>query len=554
MSSGESTSDEKTPLSEEPQMGFQHWGPAIAACLAMFIVSINSGLMNVAVPAIVEEFGTTVLVVQGAVSFYSLVLAALMLPGGKLPSLYSIRRVMTAALIVYGVGTVFAAISWNPAVLFIGWSIIEGIAAAVLLPLTYTVLLASYEENDRAKALGLLASVSGAGAAVGPILGGAVTTYASWRWGFVLQLLIVGGTLFFVRYVSSTRLTETRASLDLGGTLLSIIGATTLVIGFLLSGKYGWLLARRPFFVSGVQFNPFGTSPAIWFLGLGLFAFAAFVQYERRMERAGKSPLVPLSVLRNTRFTSGVITYSIRSIVLSGFLFVVPVYLQVALGQTAFQAGLALFPYSLAMIFFSSFTTGWRSYLSPKTLIQIGIVVMGFGLILLYEQTGPNQTLIGMIVPMTFLGTGLGLLMAQIANLTLSAVPSENSGEASGVLNASSSMGYSLGTAVVGSFLLGQFYGGVIDRVLRVEHMAVSVEQRNKLVIALENATETATRASQQHFMNQLTPSEQQLLRSIFKAAMFGAERATLLLLVFIVLLLLVASTFLPRYVTEPDD
>ena len=259
----------------------------------MFIVSINSGLMNVAVPAIVEEFGTTVSVVQGAVSFYSLVLAALMLPGDKLPSRYTIRHVMTAALIVYAIGTVFAAISWSPVVLFIGWSLVEGAAAAVLLPLTYTVLMASYEENDHAKALGLLAGVSGAGAAVGSILGGAVTTCASWRWGVALQLLIVGTTLFFARYVSSNRLAETRTSLVIGGTFLSIVGATTLVTGFLLSGKYGWLLARRPFSIGGVQFNPFGTSPAIWFLGLGLLEFAAFVQYERRMERAGRLPLVP---------------------------------------------------------------------------------------------------------------------------------------------------------------------------------------------------------------------------------------------------------------------
>lgn len=547
-------SGENMSPTERPQTGLRYWGPAVAVILSMFVVSINSALMNVAVPAIVAEFDTTVTVVQGAISFYSLVIAALVLPGGKLSSLYNVRRLTAVTLVVYGVGTLLATISWDPIVLFVGWSVIEGIAAAVLLPLTYTVLMFSYEGDDRAKTLGLLAGVSAIGAVVGPIVGGLLTTYASWRWGFALQLIIVAVTLFFVRYLQPGRLKETHGSLDVGGTALSIIGATTLVMGFLLSGKYGWLLVRRPFFVGDVQFNPFGTSPTIWFLGIGLLAFAVFVQYERRMERAGKSPLVPLDVLTNGRLVSGVVTYSLRSVVMAGFMFVIPVYLQAALGHTAFEAGLAMLPYSLATLVFSSFTTGWRKYLSPRTLVQAGIVFMGLGLMLLYRGTGPSQTIVGMIVPMTLIGTGLGLLMGQIMNMTLSAVPTANYAEASGVLQTGSSMGFALGTAVVGSVLLGRFYGSVVDGVLRARDVTVSMEQRYELVIALEDAAETATEATQQQFLNQLTPSQRHLLEGIFEAAMFDAQQAALLLLVLFVLLMLVASTFLPRSLLETEE
>ncbi|WP_458190648.1 hypothetical protein [Haladaptatus sp. NG-WS-4] len=143
--------------------------------------------------------------------------------------------------------------------------------------------------------------------------------------------------------------------------------------------------------------------------------------------------------------------------------------------------------------------------------------------------------------------------MGQIVNMTLSTVPTTNSAEASGVLNASSSMGFALGTAAVGSFLLRQFYGSVVDGILRAEHVTVSVEQRNKLVLALQHATETATKAIQHQFLTQLTPPQRRLLRGIFKAAMFDAEQAALLLLVLFVLLLLTASTFLPRRVLETD-
>jgi MFS family permease len=550
----ESTSNGSSHLSTELKTGVQHWAPAIAVSLTTFLVVINASLMNVAIPTMVDEFDTTVTVIQGAVSLYSLVIAALILPAGTLPSRHSSRRVMALALIVYAGGTLVAAISWNTTILYLGWSLIEGAAAAVIFPLTYTVLTVSYEDDDRAKAFGLLAGVHGVGSTLGPIIGGALTTYASWRWGFTLQIVGVGIILFFVQYVSPNPLSETRNSLDKGGTALSIVGATTLVTGFLLSGKYGWLLVRRPFFIGDVQFNPFGTSPAIWFLGVGLLAFAAFIQYERRMERAGKSPLVPLNVLTNRPFLSGVITSNIRSIISAGFMFIFPVYLQAVLGYTAFETGLALLPYSLASVLFAAFTPSWRKYISPKTLIQVGIVCIGLGLVLLYEQTGPGQTISKMVIPVALYGAGVGLILAQITNMTMSAVPTADSAEASGVLNVSSSIGFSLGTAVVGSFFLGQFYGGVVDRVLRAEHVSVSVERRNDLIIALEDAAETATKATQQHFLNQLTPPQRQLLKSIFEAAMFDAQQAALLLLVLFVLLLLIASTFLPRQVPEADE
>jgi len=550
----ESTTDGPARLTERARAIARHWGPAVAVSLTTFIVVINASLMNVAIPTMVAEFDTTVTAIQGAVSLYSLVIAALILPAGTLPSRHSSRRVMAVALVVYAAGTVVAAISWNTTVLYVGWSFVEGAAAAVLFPLTFTVLTASYEDDDRAKAFGLLAGVHGAGSTLGPIVGGVLTTYASWRWGFALQLVGVATSLVFVRYVSPKQLSEARGSLDTGGAALSVVGSTALVTGFLLGGKYGWVVERRPFSVGGVQFNPLGTSPAVWLLGAGLLAFAAFVQYERRLERAGRTPLVPLRVLTNRPFLAGVVTYNVRSIVSAGFGFVFPVYLQAVLGYTAFETGLALLPYSVASILFATFTTDWRAHVSPRTLIQVGIVCMGLGLGLLYAQTGPDQTISRMVLPVALYGAGVGLVVAQIGNMTMSAVPTADSPEASGVLNVSSSIGFSLGTAVVGSYFLGRFYGSVVDGVLRAEDATVSADRRTDLVIALEDAAETATEATQQQFLRGLAPAQRRLLEGVFEAAMFDAQRATLLVLVLVVVLLFVVSTFLPRRIPDGDD
>lgn len=531
----------------------QYWGPAIAVSLAMFIAVIDSTMMNVAIPAIVEDLDTTVTVVQGAISFYALVMAALILPGGQLPSMYGIRRLMTVTLLVYAVGTLLAAISWNAAVLYLGWSFIEGAAAAVLLPLTFTVLVVSYEGTDRAKALGFLAGVSAAGAAVGPILGGALTTFASWRWGFALETVVVVVTLVFVRYLSPDRLSDERVSLDVGGTVVSIVAATSLVAGFLLGGRYGWLTATRPFVVGETQFNPFGTSPALWLIAVGVLSFAVFIEYERRVERAGRTPLVPMSVIRNSQFTSGVLTYTARGLVMAGFIFAVPVYVQSGLGFSAFEAGLAMLPFSIATLLVSLSTTGWREYVSPKTLIQAGTVLMGLGLIVLIGQTRPGQDVTTMILPMSIFGIGLGLFMGQIVDMTLSAVPREQSSQASGVLNALGMLGYSLGTAVVGSFLLGRYYQSVVDRVLAASGVAVSSARRNELAIALQDAAETATAATQEAFLSGLSTAERELLAAAFEAAVFDAQRATLLLLTLFALCTLLVSTFLPSEPTESE-
>lgn len=550
--SSEEALREESDATERRRGTLSYWGPAIAVSLSMFIAVIDSTLMNVAVPAIVSDLDTTVPVVQGAIAAYSLVMAALMLPGGKLPSIYGVRPLMRGTLVVYAAGTLLAAVSWSPAVLYFGWSIVEGAAAAVLMPLTFTVLMVTYEGKDRAKALGLLAGVNATGAAVGPIVGGALTTFASWRWGFALEAVVVLVALVFVRYVDAAPLSQERDSLDLGGTAISMVGATSLVVGLLLAGKYGWLVATRPFAVFGVPFNPFGTSPALWLVGLGLLAFAAFAQYELRVERAGGSPLVPMEILTNRAFTAGSLTFSARSLVMAGFIFVVPVYLQSGLGYTAFETGLAMLPFSIGTLLVSTFTTGWRAYVSPKTLIQTGIGLMGIGLLLLFAGTTPEQTILSMALPMTVIGVGVGLLMPQLVNTTLSAVPQSNSAEASGVMNATGMLGYAVGTAVAGAFLLGQFYRGVIDGVLRAGDVTVSMARRDELARALQEASETATAATRQAFVARLSPAERALLDGVFEAAMVSAQRVTLLLLGVLALLTLLISVFIPRTSKRP--
>lgn len=234
-------------------------------------------------------------------------------------------------------------------------------------------------------------------------------------------------------------------------------------------------------------------------------------------------------------------------LVMAGFIFVIPVYLQSGLGYTAFQAGLAMLPFSIGALVVSTFTTGWRAYVSPKTLVQIGIVLMGVGLLMLFQGTTADQTIRSMAIPMTVIGVGVGLLMPQLVNTTLSAVHQANSSEASGVMNATGMLGYALGTAIVGAHLLGGFYRSVVDGMRRASDGTVSVAQRDELARALQQASETATEATREAFLASLVPAERDLLEGIFETTMIDAQRAALLLLALLVLLTLVVSVFLPR-------
>jgi MFS family permease len=548
--------ENSTATADTDQSKLQQWAPLIAVSLAMFIV-VDSTMMNVAISAIVRDLKTNVTAVQGAISIYSLVMASLMLAGGKLGAIRGVKRMFTGGLIIYGVGTLLAAISWNVGILMLGWSILEGIAAALLLPLAFTLIVANYEDRkQRAFAFAVLGGVQASAAAVGPILGGVLTTFASWRWGFGGQVLVVLVTFFFLPYLDELVTAEEGATLDWGGTLLSILSLGSIVTGFLLAGQYGWWTARRPFVIGGVQFNPAGLSPTPLLVALGVTLVVVFIHWQFRREHRGEMPLLHPRIFSNGRFLSGVSTYTVRSVFLAGFLFVVPIFLQSALEFNAFESGLAILPFSLATFVVSLGSSSLSNRIAPKRLIQFGLVTIGLGLVLLYSVTSLTMTITTMIVPMSIIGIGVGLMIAQLVNLTLSTVEPDDTPEASGVTNAFDSLGNALGTAVIGSALFAFFYGGVVDGVLRAGQVRVTPSERESLVVLLEDASKVVTPREQEAFIASLPPDVQAGLSELFNVTMINAQQETLLLIMLFVLVTLLLSSFLPKHhlrETNPD-
>ncbi len=540
-------SDEK----EEQRSGLAFWAPLIAASLALFIVVVDSTMMNVAVPTIVKDLKTNVTAVQGVISLYSLVMASLMLVGSKLGAIHGVKKIFIIGVLIYGVGTLVAAISWNITVLALGWSLLEGVGAAMVLPLAYALLVTNYSPKEQAVGFGVLGGVSASAAAIGPILGGVLTTFASWRWGFAMEVVIAIAILPFAHYILEKKTADEGTTLDWAGSLLSIVGLFSLVLGLILAGRYGWWNATRPFMIGDTQVNPFGLSPTPFLVGIGLIFLTGFVHWQFRREKEEKTPLVSMRVLGNGRFLVGVSTNIFQSMVITGLLFILPLFLQSAVGYSAFQSGLAILPFSIATFFVSLGTASWSERFPAKRLIQVGIALMFVGILLLYNAISLQITIPQMIIPLGVFGIGMGLLMAHLVNLILSSVEAKDSPEASGVNNAMDQLGNSLGTAVVGSLLMAFFLGNMVDTVLKSAQVQVTPEQRRQIITNLEDARETITQEEFQAFFSQLPANIQQAISRLQDSSIITAMEDTLLVICALLLIMFLLATFIPRQERE---
>jgi MFS family permease len=542
---------------KEERSGFRLWAPLLAVSLAMFITVLDSTMMNVAVPTIVKDLKTSVSGVQGAISLYSLVMASLMLVGGALGAIHGVKRMFLLGLIVYGVGTVLAAVAWNVTILTLGWSILEGIGAALIIPGSFTLIMANYSGSRRALGFGVLAGVQASAAAVGPILGGVLTTYLSWRVGFAGEAVIAIFILPLLPMVRELVTAEEGMTLDVGGAVFSALGLLSLVIGFIMAGRYGWWVARRPFMIGDSSFNPLGLSPTPLLLALGTILIVIFLHWQRRRECRGETPLVPLGVLSNPGLLAGSGTYILRSLVVTGWLFVLPLFMQSALDFSAFQSGLAILPFSAMTFIVSMVTAGWSERISPRRLIQAGFVFMGLGLAFLYRATSLQMTIGDMIIPTAVFGVGLGLIMAQLVNLTLSTVDPEDTPTASGTINALGEFGNSLGTAVIGSLLLVFLISGAVDNTVREANLTMPPKVRKVIIVELEDFHEVATPAEKERFFKEIPRELRQAMEAIIDRSTVEAMQDTILVIGICVLAALLASTFLPSrpsHRVRPED
>jgi len=432
---------------------------------AQFVMVLDSSVMNVSISQIVADLDTTIQGVQLAITAYTLVMAALMLAGAKLGDILGRDRTFAIGLGVYGLGSLTTALSPNLTVLLIGWSLVEGLGAAMVMPAIVSLIAGTYGGKERALAFGIVGGVAGAAIAAGPLIGGWVTTEFSWRYVFAGETLIVAAILLLRRRLKRFPPAERRPQLDVVGVGLSALGLGVAVFGILKSSEWGWIEPRGALTVGGTEITPFGFSVVPFFILAGLGLLAAFAMWEERREREGRDTLLDRSLLEIAPLRAGLTTLMMQQLILLGTFFVLPVYLQVVLGLDAFETGKRLFPMSVTMFVAALLGPRLAAGLAPKRVAQAGLVALVLASVILLGTIDVELNESGFAIALAIFGVGAGLLLSQLGNVIMSSVDPAKTNEAGGLQGTAQNLGASLGTALIGSVLILSLTNGFLDRV-----------------------------------------------------------------------------------------
>jgi MFS family permease len=412
-----------------------------------FVMTLDSSVMNVSIATVAEDVGTTVTGIQTAITLYTLVMASFVITGGTIGRLIGAKKAFSIGCVIYGAGSLTTALAPNLAVLLVGWSLLEGLGAALILPAIVALVASNFGRAERPKAYGLVASAGAIAVAIGPLVGGLFTTYLSWRWVFVAEVLIVIGIL-----ISSRKVTDATPAgggrLDLAGTGLSALGLAGIVFGILRAGEWG-LVAPRPDAPS-----LFGVSASILSILAGGTVLWIFFQWEDRVLARGGEPLLDPSILRNSQLQGGLIVFFFQFLLQAGLFFTIPLFLSVSLGLSSIETGVRILPLSVALLLAAAGIPRLFPDASPRRIVQVGIGALGAGIVvmILALEAGAGPEIVTW--PMLLAGFGIGAASSQLGSVTVSSVPDERAPEVGGLQNTATNLGMSIGTALAGAVLV----------------------------------------------------------------------------------------------------
>ena len=406
---------------------------AILLAMAMFVLVVDTSLMNVSISAVVRDIGTTVSGVQSAIALEALVSAAFILIGSKVGDLIGRKLAYVLGLLGYAVGALAMAFTQSLTAIIVFWAVVGGLGASLLLPAMQSLIHGNFEGAAQKKAYALVGASAAIAAAVGPLFGGFVTTYLSWRVGFLFEVAVIAIVLSGIRLVHDVPYTGSRR-VDVVGGLLSVLAMGGIVLGILLWQE--------------------GGESVLAVLAVGGAALVSLMYWLRRRKRQGKPTLLDPDLFRSKVFESGVSGQMLQQIALGGTMIVLPIYLQMVLEYNALKAGLSLAPLSLTMFAVAVVAGRRAAKRRPAGLIRLGFAILTIGLVLLIPIVPRADSGWWLVVPLVIAGCGLGLLVSQLNNYTLSPISDERVSEAAGVNSAAGSFGLSFGLAFAGAIML----------------------------------------------------------------------------------------------------
>jgi EmrB/QacA subfamily drug resistance transporter len=406
---------------------------AILLAMAMFVLVVDTSLMNVSIAAVVHDLNTTASGVQSAIALEALVSAAFILIGGKVGDLIGRKRAYVLGLLGYAVGALAMTLAQTLTMVIVFWAVIGGIGASLLLPAMQSLIHGNFEGAAQRRVYALVGAAAAIAAAVGPLLGGFITTYLSWRVGFALEVVIIACVLSGMGLVSNVPYTGPRV-IDIVGSILSVIGMGGIVLGILVWQE--------------------GGEAVLALLALGAAALAGLAYWLVRRKRTGKSHLLDPALFKSAMFRVGISQQLLQQIALGGMMIALPIYLQMVLEYSAMLAGLSLAPLSLSMFAVALLAGKKAGRRRPASIVGAGFLLLTIGVGILIPVVPTAEFGWALLIPLAIAGSGLGLLVSQLNNYTLSPISDERVSEAAAVNSAGGSFGLSFGLAFAGAIML----------------------------------------------------------------------------------------------------
>ena len=516
--------------------------------VTQFLMTVDTTVMNVSISALVEDLDTDVASVQGVITVYTLVMAASMITGGKIGDILGRRRALRIGLVVYACGSAVTAVSPNVVVLLLGWSILEGLGAALIMPTIVSLIAGNFTGAARAGAYGTIAAAAAVAAAAGPIIGGFVTSQFSWRWVFAAEVLIAIGILVLTTRVPDAALDGEKPKLDLVGAGLSSVGLALVVLGVLQSSGWGWI---APKVTNGPDATPAiaGVSLTAVLIITGLLLLWLFTLWLRRKKRRKEDPLVDPDLFGNVQLKGGLVLIGTQYLITNGVFFTIPLFLSIVLGLSSFETGLRMLPLSVALIVVAPAIPKLRPDASPRTVVRGGLLLLAAAtglLAVLLDRVGVGPE--SVTVPFLLMGAGLGMLASQLGNVIVSSEPVERSGEVGGLQYTAQNLGGSLGTALIGAVVIGSLTSLLLSGVSGSE--AIDAELESAVTTELTAGADFVSDEQLEEALSatELTGAEQQAILDANATARIGALQQGMVAASLIALLALFFTAWVPKH------
>ena len=499
-------------MTENPGNGDQVQAPmnrrlAILLAMAMFVLVVDTSLMNVSIAAVVRDLDTTVSGVQSAIALEALVSAAFILIGSKVGDLIGRKKAYVLGLLGYAVGALAMTLAQGLTAIIIFWAVVGGLGASLLLPAMQSLIHGNFQGAAQKKVYALVGAAAAIAAAVGPLLGGFITTFLSWRVGFLLEVVVIAVVLSGIKLVHDVPYTGPR-EVDIIGAALSVVGMGGIVLGILVWQEGGEAVGAL--------------------IAVGAVAMTGFGYWLVRRKRQRKATLIDPDLFKSKVFRFGITEQMLQQIALGGTMIALPIYLQMVLEYNAMQAGLSLAPLSLTMFGVALLAGKKAGKRRPAGIIRMGFLLLTAGLVVLIPIVPRADSGWYLLVPLVIAGSGLGLLVSQLNNYTLAPISEERVSEAAGVNSAAGSFGLSFGLAFAGAIMLASLSFAFTS--MATSSTVLSASEQQQVATALEDDAEVMSNtALEEQLVGQPAETKAEIIRINTEARPLALQIALLI-------------------------